>query len=142
MCQWCAVSSRHRVEVASDVCSELYIDATYIESTIPTTFTNLRNVLTLSMQRNYNLHGPIPSLAGMANLNLLLLNHNRLNSSLRTCVRRGHYHLYIRVTCMRVSSAASDFGALTSLAHLELSNNDLSGTLPESMSQLQALWGV
>ncbi|MEP6464679.1 MAG: T9SS type A sorting domain-containing protein [Parafilimonas sp.] len=119
----------------------LYLNDNHIHGTIPETIGNLTNLQYLSFYHN-NIKGGIPvSIGNCINLLQLSLSYNQLQvipTSLCHCINL--YWLYLDNNSFK--SLPDSIGNLSRLFFLDVSYNDLKGSIPQSIGGLVNLVGL
>lgn len=140
-----------------------------LQGTLPTTLSNLTQLERLELQWN-NISGPLPTLSGLSNLQVLMLSNNMFTSipddffngmsSLQSLeIDNNPFSNWVIPESLKSASTLQNFSAVNAhitgqipdflgpddfpgLVNLHLALNDLDGELPMSLSgsQLESLW--
>ena len=118
----------------------LYLYKNLLVGTIPSTASNLRELVQLDLAEN-GLTGPIPaSLSDLRNLNLIYLFQNALSGTIPASFGTLTNLKSLDISETKLTGRVPDsLGSLAQLTQLYLFDNKLSGTIPSALGQLNQL---
>lgn len=103
-----------------DVCQVFALGKNLLSGTLPQELENMVNMRELSLHENDGITGPLPNFGDMPYLNLLTLEGNSLSSSIPSDFIRHNTNMEKPMT-------------------IDLSHNNISGTLPKSLERFETL---
>ncbi|PPR83193.1 hypothetical protein GOBAR_AA37526 [Gossypium barbadense] len=104
-----------------------------ISGSFPSDFAQLKNLTTLYLQFN-NFSGPLPDFSIWNNLTIVNLSNNGFNGSINPSVSKSSHLTALNLSYNSLSGDIPDIN-IPSLQQLDLSNNNLTGVIPNSLER-------
>ncbi|TYH98114.1 hypothetical protein ES332_A12G287300v1 [Gossypium tomentosum] len=111
----------------------LSLRSNVISGSFPSDFAQLKNLTTLYLQFN-NFSGPLPDFSIWNNLTIVNLSNNGFNGSINPSVSKSSHLTALNLSYNSLSGDIPDIN-IPSLQQLDLSNNNLTGVIPNSLER-------
>ena len=121
--------------------TQLALQNNELTGTIPPSLGNVTRLQSLDLSLNNTLEGPIPPELGdlTTSLHTLSLHTNQLTGSIPSSINNLTGLFYLYLSNNKLSGQIPELGSLTNLTQLALQNNELTGPIPSSLGNLTNL---